>query len=172
MEREAREREAKERETREREAREREARERAEAQRRAATASQENSQQLMQFFKLYEDKWAELRSNPALSSIDFRELPWPSLELKHFTTEEITQHGVRAFVLHALRPLALEKSAKDRVKAEVLRFHPDKFNAQVLPKVREDQRDLAQGLAGAIVRTLTTLLAEIEQGPEATYTTG
>ena len=161
-EREAREREAKEREEREREAkeREREARERAEAQ--------EKSQALMQFFKLYEDKWTELKTNFMLSSIDFRELPWPTLELKHFTPEEITQEGVCAFVLHALRPVAPEKSARDRVKAEVLRFHPDKFNARVLPKVREDQHGLAEELAGAIVRALTTLLAEVEQGSQST----
>lgn len=172
-ERRAREREAQEREAREREAREREAKEREEREREAKkrehearerAEAQEKSQALVQFFKLYEDKWAELRTNAMLSSIDFKELPWPTLELKYFTPEEITQDGVRAFVFHALRPVAPEKSAKDKVKAEVLRFHPDKFNARVLPKVREDQRGLAAELAGAIVRTLTTLLAEVEQG--------
>lgn len=163
-EREAQEREAREREAREREARERQAREQAEAQSRMAGAAQETSQALVQLFKLYEAKWAELRANSSLSSIDFRELPWPILELRCFTPEEITQEGIRTFLFHALRPFAPEKSAKDRVKLEVSRFHPDKFNNYVLPKVREDQRDLAEALAGAIVRVLTTLLAKVEEG--------
>lgn len=153
---EARERGAREREAKERQARERKARERAEAAHRA----EENPRALQQLFALYEAKWAELKTNHALSSIDVRELPWPSLVLKHFTVQEITREDVLTFVFHPLRPCPMQKSAKDRVKVEVLRFHPDKFNVLVLPKVREDHRAVAQELAGAAVRALTTIMAE------------
>ncbi|KAI6158087.1 hypothetical protein BKA82DRAFT_131829 [Pisolithus tinctorius] len=163
-EREAREREARGREAREREAREREAREREARQPReraeAAHRAEENPRALQQLFALYEAKWAELKTNHALSSIDVRELPWPSLVLKHFTVQEITREDVLTFVFHPLRPCPMQKSAKDRVKVEVLRFHPDKFNVLVLPKVREDHRAVAQELAGAAVRALTTIMAE------------
>ncbi|KAI6007882.1 hypothetical protein EDC04DRAFT_2907561 [Pisolithus marmoratus] len=157
-EREEREREASEREARERQAREREARARAEA----VHSAQANPQALQQLFVLYEAKWAELKINHALSSIDVRELPWPSLALKYFTAQELTREDVYIFIFHSLRPCPVQKSAKDRVRAEVLRFHPDKFNAFVLPKVREDQRALAQELAGAAVRALTTIMAETD----------
>ncbi|KAI6134803.1 hypothetical protein EDD17DRAFT_1753374 [Pisolithus thermaeus] len=155
-EREAREHEARERWARRRQAREREARERAEA----AYGAHANPQALQQLFALYEAKWAELKTNHALSSIDVRELPWPSLALKRFTVQEFTPEDVLTFVFHPLRPHPMQKSAKDGIKVEVLRFHPDKFNALVLPKVREDQRDLAQELAGAVVRALTTIMGE------------
>lgn len=156
--REAREHEAREREARRRRAREREARERAEA----AYSAHANPQALQQLFALYEAKWAELKTNHTLSSIDVRELPWPSLALKHFTVQEFTREDVLSFVFHPLRPYPMQKSAKDRVKVEVLRFHPDKFDALVLPKVREEQRALAQELAGAAVRALTTIMAETD----------
>lgn len=156
--REAREHEAREREARQRRAREQEARERAEA----AYSAHANPQALQQFFAIYDAKWAELKTNHNLSSIDVRELPWPSLALKHFTVQEFTREDVLTFVFHPLRPSLMQKSAKDRVKTEVLRFHPDKFDAFVLPKVREDQRALAQELAGAAVRALTTIMAETD----------
>ncbi|KAG6333170.1 hypothetical protein ID866_5916 [Astraeus odoratus] len=108
------------------------------------------------------DRQEELRVLRELTGIDVRELPWPTFKFKHFTPEEIEKNDVFAFILHVLRPVP-SKSARDKVKTEVFRFHPDKFNALVLPKVREDQRELAAELAGAVVRVLNSIMEGVEK---------
>ena len=143
-----------ERERQAREERERQARFRAEQARRAA-----QDDQVRQHFVLYEAKWNELRTSNSLPPIDVREMPWPVFGVVS-SADQITYHDVRTFLFHPLRLGVEGKTARDKVKSEVLRFHPDKFNTRIIPKVQPAQQPVAQEIAGAIARILTTIMTE------------
>jgi preprotein translocase subunit Sec63 len=64
------------------------------------------------------------------------------------------------FIFHPLRPGMELKSRKDRLKIEMLRFHPDKFNSNIVRKLRECDREKATEIAGALARMLTDMLTE------------
>ncbi|KAF9239257.1 hypothetical protein BU15DRAFT_46903, partial [Melanogaster broomeanus] len=72
----------------------------------------------------------------------------------------ITYQAVQTFVFYPHRPFVEGKSAREKVRAEVLRFHPDKFNTRVVPKVQPGQQAVAQELAGTVTRILTSIMTE------------
>ena len=143
-----------ERERQAREERDRQARLRAEQARRAS-----QDDQARQYFVLYEAKWNELRTSKSLPPIDVLEMPWPVFGAVS-SADQITYQDVRTFLFHPLRPGVEGKTARDKVKSEVLRFHPDKFNTRIVPKVQLYQQTVAQEIAGAIARILTTIMTE------------
>ncbi|KIJ61467.1 hypothetical protein HYDPIDRAFT_115948 [Hydnomerulius pinastri MD-312] len=153
------------REQRERIAREehdRHARPREEEPRRTAQATPQDAH-IMQQLSIYEQKWDELRNNKSLPIIDVSQLPWPVLATICSTPEQITYQGVRAFIFYPHRPSNEGKSPRDIVKAEILRFHPDKFTTRVVPKVQPYQQAVAQEIAGAVTRILTRIMSEVEK---------
>ncbi|KIJ14616.1 hypothetical protein PAXINDRAFT_169749 [Paxillus involutus ATCC 200175] len=147
-----------ERERIEKEERERQAQLRAGQVRRDAPVTPPDGN-IVQQFTIYEAKWDELRNNNSLPPIDVSELPWPVLGGIRFM-EQITYEAVRTFIFYPDRPSVEGKSARDKVKAEVLRFHPDKFNTRVVPKVQPSQQAVAREIAGAVTRILTSIMTE------------
>ena len=145
-----------------REERERQAREEQERQahlhaEQARLAAQE--EQIRQYFLLYEAKWNELRTSNSIPPIDVREMPWPVFGIIS-SADQITYQDVRTFLFHPQRPGVEGKTARDKVKGEVLRFHPDKFNTRIVPKIESSQQAVAQEIAGAVARILTTMMTE------------
>ncbi|KAH7882462.1 hypothetical protein F5I97DRAFT_1816957 [Phlebopus sp. FC_14] len=106
----------------------------------------------------------ELKSNRSLPPIDASQLPWPFLAHVQFSTpDQITYEAVQAFIFHPHHPSAVVQSRRERVRVEVLRFHPDKFNTRILPKVKESQRAIAREVAGAVARILTRIMAGLDK---------
>ncbi|KAF8434854.1 hypothetical protein L210DRAFT_980231 [Boletus edulis BED1] len=143
-----------ERERLAREEQERQARSRAEEAHRTTM-----EEQIRQHFVMYEAKWNELRTNNSIPAIEVREMPWPVLAIVS-SADQITYQDVRAFLFHPQRPGVEGKSARDKVKVEMLRFHPDKFNTRIVPKIQQAQQGTAQAIAGAVARILTTIMNE------------
>ncbi|THV05141.1 hypothetical protein K435DRAFT_647964 [Dendrothele bispora CBS 962.96] len=54
-----------------------------------------------------------------------------------------------------------KKDRKDKLRETFLRFHPDKFEGRVMPRVKEDERDRVRQALGIVVRALNDLM---EQG--------
>lgn len=116
-----------------------------------------------QHFVVYEAKWNELRTNDSLPPLDVQEMPWPVFGVVS-SAEQITYQDVRTFLFHPQRPGVEGKTARDKVKVEVLRFHPDKFNARIVPKIHPSQKEVAEEIAGAVARILTSIMTEeVEQ---------
>ncbi|KIP06283.1 hypothetical protein PHLGIDRAFT_107119 [Phlebiopsis gigantea 11061_1 CR5-6] len=99
--------------------------------------------------------------------LEFWAFPWPVLtdcEARENVVDAsaITRDAVRAFMLHAERPAELGpnvKTQQQKVRAEMLRFHPDKFNTTVLPKIVKADQGKAKEAASIVARALTELLA-------------
>jgi len=54
-----------------------------------------------------------------------------------------------------------KKDRKDKLRETFLRFHPDKFEGRVMPRVKEAERDKVREALGIVVRALNDLM---EQG--------
>jgi hypothetical protein len=138
----------------ERESRERERREQARIEEERRKRDAANSEwNLVKRLRIYEQKCASLRSNDVeVKSISFYDIPWPSFD-DVSCVEDITEERVLAFVCHPLR-------SGTPAKSEMLRWHSDKFDRKVLPKVVEgDHREAARQAAGHVTRILTELIA-------------
>ncbi|KAF5389985.1 hypothetical protein D9757_003743 [Collybiopsis confluens] len=69
--------------------------------------------------------------------------------------------AVRFFVLNHRRPDYKKRLPRERIHRELLVYHPDKFNARILPFIKEDQRLLASSTASRVTVILHDLLAVV-----------
>jgi len=108
----------------------------------------------------YEDKWDFLKNEhcAVMEPIQFSQVPWPILA-GITCPDQIIYSAVEEFLFH---PLRVAKSPKDRLKAEMLRWHPDKFDARVLGKIMVDQVDAVKDASGRVVRILTQMMMKLE----------
>ncbi|KAG5642605.1 hypothetical protein DXG03_002503 [Asterophora parasitica] len=106
-------------------------------------------------FEMYDAKWKELKNIGIIhANIPFPEFPWPLL---HAITEpnQITPEAVELFLA---RRGHHSKTPRENLKAEILKWHPDKFAGQltkVLPEHREAVRE-----GGEIVARCLNILKE------------
>ncbi|KAI0652983.1 hypothetical protein C8Q70DRAFT_928804, partial [Cubamyces menziesii] len=73
---------------------------------------------------------------------------------------EITLDSVRGFIFHPLRCSTAGKTRKEILKAELLRWHPDKFDTLMHPKIREVDWSRTKEAAGLVARWITHLMTE------------
>jgi hypothetical protein len=127
-------------------------------------AEQEQSMEndLAKRLRVYEEKWAALRSNVVgKEQLRFCDIPWPLFENVQ-GVGDITAERVVAFVCHPLHEHIQgpgEGQAKS-LRSEMLRWHPDKFEGKVLDKVVEGDREAVREAAGHVARILTRFSAE------------
>jgi hypothetical protein len=116
-----------------------------------------NKQDVIKLFEHHRGQWDKLQMSTALKWDDF---PWPVF--KHPSgPDDVTTPGITAYMLSPLHPA--DKSPKDRIKENIRRWHPDRFETQLLTKVKESDRDSVREAAGTVVRTLNDLLRSSTQ---------
>ncbi|KAI0654535.1 hypothetical protein C8Q70DRAFT_884765, partial [Cubamyces menziesii] len=71
---------------------------------------------------------------------------------------EITLERVHEFVFHPSRHTIVEKTRKEVLKTELLRWHPDKFDALIHRKVRSEDWGRTKEAAGLVARWITRLM--------------
>ncbi|KAK2465081.1 hypothetical protein APHAL10511_002889 [Amanita phalloides] len=110
---------------------------------------------------LYERKWEALKGDTEV--IFFQQVPWPVLiDLLH--PDQLDIADIRRFItndMHAHLPGMVGKTLRERIKLEMLRWHPDKFDARVLPKVDPAHRPAVKETAEKVVRMLTHLMRDV-----------
>ena len=156
---EAMERKRREQEERQRQA-EQEAKEHRERERRKREAALSS---LITPLRVYENRWAELRSSNTVDvgPLRFHDIPWPSFDQVR-SVEDLTEERILAFVsqLHEHIQGPGGGHAKS-LRSEMLRWHPDKFDGQVLEKVIESDRDAVRNGAGHISRILNAFISRM-----------
>jgi len=136
----------------------------------------------------YEEKWAALGS---LNAIRFGDVPWPvftsgllspspsaspyaalsapsssskaNLPKPITSVEQLNTLSIASFILSPHHSEG--KSRKDRIKAELLRWHPDRFNGRFLEKVSEtilpggveSERERVKKCVGEVARLLSEM---------------
>jgi len=104
-------------------------------------------------WNLYEWKWDALKGYVGL--LVFSQLPWPVLHDVN-TIHDLTPERFSEFLFSPKRPGYEAKTKKDRVKNELLRFHPDKYDGKILGKVCVEDHALVKEAVGRVTRFLTT----------------
>ncbi|KAF6746087.1 hypothetical protein DFP72DRAFT_755423, partial [Ephemerocybe angulata] len=87
----------------------------------------------------------------------FQDVPWPLL-VEVISLEDLTKEGILEFVAHGDRPGLRNKDLNSRARADLLRWHPDKFSQKVMKKVSENDKAMVQEGATKLVNLLTGLL--------------
>ena len=112
-------------------------------------------------FARYERVWGILSSQTPSADITltFATLPWPLLT-SPTKVEDFTVSAISEFLFHAQRPsngAEGEKNRRTRLKEEILRWHPDKFEHRVLNRVVPADTELVRAGADAVIKALTCL---------------
>lgn len=114
---------------------------------------------LQRRWKLYEQRWRNLLENQG--PVEFRDIPWPvdcdqgSVDLKDLKINDMEE-----FFLGGLRVRGCETTQRDRIRACLLRWHPDKMTA-ILARVTEgDAKRVMEG-----IRLVTDCLQRLNTPP-------
>lgn len=109
-------------------------------------------------WKGYEQKWARITSNTE-EPLSYATIPWPTVT-KPTDARGITKDNIREFLLS--RHHSKDVSNKDRVRAALKLWHPDKFK-RTLDRVEEQERSQVSEAAGVVARCLNGLMEEIQK---------
>ncbi|OJT15123.1 hypothetical protein TRAPUB_8320 [Trametes pubescens] len=132
--------------------------------------TREVADQLSDPFDLYERKWAELKTSRELKNVvGFHEFPFPITDIRSdaagimpadFTPGDISYERVRDFLFHPSRRSIEGKTKREVLRAEALRWHPDKFDALICSKMRDGDWDKTKEAGGLVARWVTRLMKE------------
>jgi hypothetical protein len=108
-------------------------------------------------WKGYEQQWARITSNTE-EPLSFATIPWPTVA-KPTDATGITKDNIREILLS--RHHSKDVSNKDRIRAALKLWHPDKFK-RTLDRVEEQERAQVEEAAGVVARCLNGLMEEIQ----------
>jgi len=123
-------------------------------------------QVMVEAWGVYELRWAALYAAYEGIALKFRDIPWPLL-VPPVTPEEITAEEIAAFILSPVH--SKEQTTKERIRAALLRWHPDRF-CRVLRGVRESDKSAVENGVGTVVRCLNDLLSKDNKSSQAVST--
>ncbi|KZT65924.1 hypothetical protein DAEQUDRAFT_730834 [Daedalea quercina L-15889] len=129
----------------------------------ALQKSKERRKQMeKQLFATYESRWAAIASHSAnkyAEPLTFRSIPWPMF-VQPKTIEDITPGRIALFLLSLSHSDG--QSRKERIKAALRRWHPDRFGRWLARAEERDIKKVEEG-AGIVVRCLNDLLGRDEE---------
>jgi len=118
-------------------------------------------QDTIKLFEHHRGQWDKLQiSGSVLGVLIWDDFPWPVFK-RPSGPDDVTAPCITAYMLSPLHPT--DKPPKDRIKENIRRWHPDRFETQLLPKVKESDRDIVREAAGTVVRVLNDLLRSSTQ---------
>ncbi|KAL1744149.1 hypothetical protein HDZ31DRAFT_39301 [Schizophyllum fasciatum] len=134
---------------------------RAEELRRRRQAEEEaRRKQAVLALRQYDAAWMAIgmgRVRPG--SLAVAQFPWPVLHAVR-SAEDIRADDVYSF-LYEMQGLT-GAQVKERLKQEILRWHPDKFNTKTIYYLRLSDRALVLEIAGRVARSLNELKARMD----------
>ena len=95
--------------------------------------------------------------------LSWHTFPWPMLRPPN-EPEQLTYLEIQVYVLSPHQPG--DKTPKERIKDLLRKWHPDRFETKVLPRVREEEREQVKEGAGNVARHLNKLLSSLSASPE------
>ena len=112
-------------------------------------------------WRSYEARWCLLSQRQPefglLSALTFERIPWPVVDapLDRTLDELLRPEAIREFLLSPAH--SPDVSPRDRIRAALRRWHPDKFS-RVLCQVMESDREVVVDGMGIVVRCLNEML--------------
>ncbi|KAK7687124.1 hypothetical protein QCA50_009627 [Cerrena zonata] len=107
-------------------------------------------------WEMYESRWNRITSSSdsVESSLKFNAIPWPMVHQPK-SVADLTPAQISAFLFSSHHSEG--QSRKERVKAALRRWHPDRFG-RVLQRLTEGERGKVEEGSGVVVRCLNDLL--------------
>ncbi|KAF9444184.1 hypothetical protein P691DRAFT_763619 [Macrolepiota fuliginosa MF-IS2] len=114
-----------------------------------------STENMMQIYELHDRQWVML---PNRDELHWDHFPWPMFTLPR-GPDDITGGAILAYLKPDCYPEKdKSRNLKDRIKDQIKKWHPDRFDTKLLPKVVESQKEFVKLGAGAVVRYLNDLL--------------
>lgn len=132
------------------------ARERERLEREQWRRQQEREMTAQQAWDLYERRWQTAWDESDDGDLTFASIPWP-MHPQPLSPTELDGAQVRAFILSPSH--SQNKGHKQRLREQLLRFHPDRFEGRWLSRVRESDRAAVQQGVNMVARFLNDALA-------------
>lgn len=110
---------------------------------------------IVRLFDEHDRRWKQL---PQAGIIGWGSIPWPSLKQVR-GVDDLTPTTINAYIRNDNWPS--DKTLKERVREQIRRWHPDRFDTGVLSKVREVDKERVKIGAGIVARTLNDILKTI-----------
>ncbi|KAI0711146.1 hypothetical protein C8T65DRAFT_647660 [Cerioporus squamosus] len=129
---------------------------------RAEVRIRNEERKLLDYWDAYETRWRALLVST--TPIAFNDIPWP-VDPPPSSVDALTPDAVAEFLFAPLRVRANAVSKKDRIRASLLRWHPDKLSAVVARTAEEDAESVRAGI-NAVFRVLMAL-QDAERNPQA-----
>ena len=103
----------------------------------------------------YERRWRNVNTQEV--DLSFASIPWP-MESQPHSQFDITSYAIKDFILSPLH--SMNKSHKQRLREQLLRFHPDRFEGRWLSRVRESDRAEVKDAINSVARYLNEALSQ------------
>jgi len=107
----------------------------------------------------YESRWRFLQSSPE-ELLTFQTVPWPLIATPS-SPSSISGKNISFLLLSPLH--SGHKSRKERIREAMQRWHNDKFEPRILPRVVERDRGAVKEGVDIVVRCLNDLLARANE---------
>lgn len=104
----------------------------------------------------YEERWRNANAQQN-DNLTFASIPWP-MELQPRSAADISSEAIKSFVLSPLH--SASKLPKQRLREQLLRFHPDRFEGRWLGRVRESDREEVRKAINDVARYLNEALSQ------------
>ena len=106
----------------------------------------------------YERHWAGLLGSKSNSAdLGFGDIPWPV-----HSDSQITAEAISSFLFlpgdEGHDEAGRGRTRKEELRGTILRFHPDKFEGRVIPRVKDEERVAVREGANAVTRAVTALM--------------
>jgi hypothetical protein len=99
-------------------------------------------------WEFYERRWRSLFSSTG--PVAFLDIPWP-MQVAPSSVDEINSQAITTFLLDPLRVRTNTTTQRDRVRASLLRWHPDKMSSIMGRVVEEDVQVVRDGVNAVFV---------------------
>ena len=129
--------------------------ERLKSERQAKNTKVPSRDELIRLYENHENKWRQLRDSDN-GDLGWNSFAWPVFK-RPSEPEDMTTSAISAYVLSERAPDTNGKSHRDRIKDHLKRWHPDKFETRILPRVVEEEREKVKAGAGIVVRGLNEM---------------
>jgi hypothetical protein len=110
----------------------------------------------------YERQWIGLLGSKSNSAdLGFGDIPWP-MQGESVNISQITAEAISSFLFlpgdEGHDEAGRGRVRKEELRGTILRFHPDKFEGRVIPRVKDEERAAVREGANAVTRAVTALM--------------
>ncbi|GJJ08462.1 hypothetical protein Clacol_002680 [Clathrus columnatus] len=123
---------------------------------RMAKRELKDHQRRQEVLKYYDTRWQEYTSLPDQHQLlGFTDIPWPVFPVVT-TIATITEERISEFILYQLDK-DNPRGRKERIREALLRWHPDKFESKLGPRLGGEKALILEGV-GIVARCLNNMM--------------